>query len=242
MNNRFLSVTCMGLVAVLFGSCCSRYIKGEDYRYNPFQFTLREYFLQPDTIKIAAGDYWMSHGHYDTVRIKNSFVLLDTAWFDRIVFPVMDSSSAVFYKKGQKRFIISFNREQRMGCSDSATRNAEKDFCSSFGSTGEYFLCLFTLTPQDLATEPFYAKGYYWIVHQKGVYFRDVQRIRMYQSGGVTAFRRDFKKNARGTYLSETVIFPDTSSMGYLSIGLISSENEELLIQVINSARIHPQE
>lgn len=79
-----------------------------------------------------------------------------------------------------------------MGCVDEIEKN-NKDFCSSFIYTKDFYQKLFTLTPDDLSKSQYVAKGYVGIVHRKGKMFYRVSDIMIYKGGNSVAYRMDFK-------------------------------------------------
>lgn len=203
------------------------------YRLNPFQFPYKEYYITPDTIVLSTqANFKLNRS--DSVTLKNISFFLDTAWFDRYSPQTVDTCSIGFYKKNRKRFVVSYSKENRMGCLDSMTRQVEKDFCSCFSSSEDYFYKLFTLTPEQLGKDPFLARGYDWIVHNKGSYFQNVRKISIYQKDDLVAFRRDFVKSGEIPITTELVVFPKIIVPDYVTVILINP-NEALLNNVLYS-------
>ncbi|MBN1981567.1 MAG: hypothetical protein JW795_08555 [Chitinivibrionales bacterium] len=211
---------------VWLSSCC---VKNEfsGYRNNPFQFPYQEYYLKPDTVALSqAVEPVTKPGAFVEISLKDYSFSLDTAWFDRMSIIDADTSSLGFFKNGRRTFVVSYNEEKMMGCLDSAGREAEKDFCSAFHSSEDYFFKLFVLTPDDLGKDEYFGRGYEWIVHHKGSYFERVRKTAIYRRDEIVIFRRDFKKTNTSLLTTELIIFPKKIAPDFLTVGLISTPDE----------------
>ncbi|MCP4748819.1 MAG: hypothetical protein GY874_22215 [Desulfobacteraceae bacterium] len=139
-------------------------------------------------------------------------------------------------KKSDKlKFIIYSNEERMMGCND-VVQELEKDFCTAFSSTKEYYEKLFLLTPQNLSDKKYIAAGNRWIVHNKGSMFQDVNKILVYELNDFTVFRRDMKPSKEKNLAVELIMFSDKNPNKYLTMGF-REKNEPLISQILKTIR-----
>lgn len=211
----------------------------EHYRNNPFQFPYPEYYLKAKVVEITS-----QHLTLQNKQIKINFFDLSATiskdWFDHQ--DVSSNGGTISFQKDNERsFFVYIEREQLMGCGVPETREANRDFCSAFNSTKEFYDKLYLLTPDDLRKNEYASKGNSWIVHQKGSWFsspRQVTTIYKYKGNGFVAFRRDFdnKKESGGKALtSELVIFHQNNAPNAIVIGSRIDKNDELFHQILST-------
>jgi hypothetical protein len=199
----------------------------ENYRYNPFQFPYPEYNLKADSVFISSVDH---------STIPNSIKIdyfgfqsyIDSTIFDSIVS--RGDRGYYFYKNNKKVFIILFNKDSLIGCSDSESRSINRDFCSAFSSNKEYFQKLYTLTPDDLNKRKYFPLGNSWIVHQKGIIFQDIKSISIHIHNEFIAFRRDYNLEKNLSVSNGVVVFHNNLNPNY-SISFAFSTSNELLVK-----------
>ena len=204
-----------------------------NYRNDPFQFPYPEYYLEAKEITIQKLFY-----NSDQVSIE----------FDakRIAFNIDKNFSVRIEKRygsyylwsGEKLLgLLNFEKEFYMGCRGD-TKLYQKDFCGAFNSSEEYFLKLFTLTPNDLVPDKYTGIGNKWIVHNKGSWFKNVNQLIVYHFKEGVAFRRDFNSDSDQKMKSELIIFHKNVAPNYIGIGLTTS-NSELVENIIASLQIY---
>jgi len=76
--------------------------------------------------------------------------------------------------------IIHREKDNLLGCTDEEGRNLNKDFCSAFASTREFFDKMYVLTPDDLKNSNNWQTGNKWIIHRKGFVFEGVNSTNRY--------------------------------------------------------------
>lgn len=209
----------------------------ENYRYNPFQFPFPEYFKTPDTITVAEKPLTDS-GDFKRIEFFGLSASVRNNSFDTIIDESGRGGSINYYikKNKQKKFFLYNNKETLMGCSDTSLANLEKDYCSSFSSSQDFFLKLFTLTPNHLITEKYQARGYSWIVHQKGRWFKGIKKIRLYQGTKFYAFRRDFSDTSYNLKGTELNIFHLKIAPDWITLGVVTTD-ETFILQFLSSLR-----
>jgi len=205
------------------------------YRNDPFQFPYPEYYLKAKEITLQnfANNSDQVLIEFDTKRIafnlgKNFSVKKEKK-----------SNSYYLWANGKILGLLNFETEVFMGCIGKA-KLYQKDFCGAFNSTEEYFLKLFTLTPNDLVLEKYAGVGNKWIVHNKGSWFKNVNLLIIYHFKDGVAFRRDFNSETDQKMKTELIIFHKNIAPNYIGIGLTTSDNE-LVENVIASLQIYAQ-
>ena len=200
-----------------------------NYRNDPFQFPYPEYYLKAKEINLQ-----QTADNPNQVSIE--------AVNERISFDVDKSVSLQTKKKfdsyylwsGEKLFgVINLENEVYMGCSGTA-KAYQKDFCSAFNSTEEFFSKLFKLTPNDLTMDEYAGIGNKWIVHNKGSWFKNVNELFIYQLEDIVAFRRDFKSSGNQKMKTELIIFPKAIEPNYVGIGL-TTQDSKIVETIISS-------
>lgn len=93
--------------------------------------------------------------------------------------------------------MVSRQKENLLGCDNNEFKEANKDFCSAFTSTEDFFWKLYTLTPEAISKEEYPTIGQKWIIHRKGFFLEKIERIKVYKGPGVTVYRSDFKPDSR---------------------------------------------
>lgn len=204
----------------------------KNYRNNPFQYPYPEYYLKANVIKIQK------------TPGKNDPTIIDTG-IHKIIFntgpdttiTIVNKHNSFYLETNDDLFgVLTFEKENHMGCSEE-TKEKEKDFCSAFKSSKEYYMKLFTLTPETLSEKKYAAMGNKWIVHNKGSWFKDVKNIMIYKNDEITAFRRDFKASADRKTKTELIIFHKMLSPDYLGIALTVS-NDKIIERILSTIEI----
>ena len=204
----------------------------ENYRYNPFQFPYPEYYLKAETVLLSSME---NSSNTKNIRINyyGLYSYIDNTAFDSVVYR---RGTAQYYLKNKKKvFIILFNRDSLIGCSDSESRNINLDFCSAISSNKEYFSKLFTLIPDDLDKKEYLPLGNSWIVHHKGSFFQDIKTITIYKNKDYLAFRRDFRGDKSSILASEVVVFHNSKNPNYNITFAFTTPNELLLKQLLTT-------
>lgn len=200
-----------------------------NYRNDPFQFPYPEYYLKAKEINLQQTSASLNQV---SIEIEN----------ERIAFDVDKSLSLQTKKKfdsyylwsGEKLFgVLNYEKEVYMGCRDAEKVN-QKDFCSAFNSTKEYFSKLFELTPDDLTQDEYSGIGNKWIVHNKGSWFKNVNQLFVYHLEDNVAFRRDFKSDSDQKMKTELIIFPKAIAPNYVGIGL-TTQDSKIVETIISS-------
>jgi len=148
---------------------------------------------------------------------------------------------AIAYKiSNADKFLILYNRDELMGCATPKDNSNEKDFCSAFKSTQEYYDKVWTLTPDDLKAPQYATRGNYMLVMEKKSWFTRPERVTAiykYNGNGFTAYRRDFQSEDPMGKInrSELIIFPDKIAPNSISISPISANNDELFEQILST-------
>lgn len=234
MNTRniiILFVASIYIVSCVHTRNCKSF---ENYRFDPFQFPYPEYYITADTVHIDSNTTSVSSEDMVTISFFNLTAKLGKRSFDTMVDNSTKGSSLHFFQNKKKRFVIDYNTENRMGCSQEAVYAINKDFCSIVTSTRDYYTYLFTLTPRDLVHDEFASKGFCWVVHQKGVMLRDVEKVRIYIAKDFIAFRRDFSGGLITNLKTEIVIFHSTIEPNWIGIGF-ADRDEKTITQFLYS-------
>jgi hypothetical protein len=155
---------------------------------------------------------------------------IDSTAFDSVVYR---RGTAQYYLKNKKKvFVILFNKDSLIGCSDPESQNINLDFCSAISLNKEYFSKVFTLVPEDLGKKEYLPLGNSWIVHHKGSFFQDIKTIIIYKNKDYIAFRRDFKGDKSSILASEVVVFHNSKNPNYNLTFAFTAPNELLLKQL----------
>jgi hypothetical protein len=212
---------------------CSEF---ENYRFNPFQFPYPEYFMKAETIELKSRVPEMADGK-TKINFYGLSAVISKKWFSRFE----ESSGFISYLSNKEKiFLINYEKDSLMGCISPETKNNQKDYCSAFSSTQEYFDKLFLLTRNDLKRDEYAAKGNSWIVHQKGFWFKDIKSIYKYKSKDFTAYRMDYKPDtadSKSSLKTNVFVFHRNLSPHAIGIGISSSVEryEELLAEILTS-------
>lgn len=173
-------------------------INSEEYRYNPFQFHLPEYSMKSETINLEKN---FKHNHPSTIidlfGIKVNFTQKN------LKIKKINPTTILVKLDDKKAVLVNYEKEILMGCMDEKEKKQNKDFCSSFSSTKDFYYKAFRLTKEDLLKEEYRCKGFSWIVHKKGIIFKRVSDIKIYEKQNMTIFRTDLndKKMSAATEL-----------------------------------------
>ena len=212
------------IALALFVSCgCSCHGANSAYRYNPFQFIYPEHHFAAEIAQMP------SRNSSETVGSSLEFfgltAILSPKWDALSKARSIDGDKVVF-KTGSDVVMISRQKENLLGCDNNEFREANKDFCSAFGSTEDFFWKLYTLTPEVISKEKYPATGQKWIIHRKGFFFENIERIKIYKGQGVTVYRSDFKPDSR--LKTELMIFLKNLQPDHLIISTTINDEEAI--------------
>lgn len=101
-----------------------------------------------------------------------------------------------------------------IGCDDEQVKNSNKDFCSAFDTSKEYYEKLFTITPQDLRSGNKQIIGNKWIVHRKGFTFENVKKLHKYTGRCFVSFESIYKSDSNMT--KDMILFHDDTKPYYI--------------------------
>lgn len=211
---------CIMTLSVLLLSSCTINNDFQGYRYNPFQYPYPEYYLKAETITISD----VKAEHYPDM-VKLEFFGF-TSHVPRGLFNARQKSvqeNQVIYEADGKVLIIYRENENLLGCADEEIKNKNKDFCSSFTSTREYYEKLFTLTPDTLRTGSCIQKGDKWIVHRKGFTFENAAKLIKYVKNGVEAYETCYKPGKAIT--KDMILFTGDNTYYYIFATNISEKS-----------------
>ena len=211
----------------------------KNYRYNPFQFPYPEYYLKAEVIEIKSLETKL-----DETRTIIDFYglseIISKKWFDNMSGE-NKSGRALCYRIGKScKLVIYENKEDLRGCIAQEVRNAERDFCSAFSSSQEYYDKVWLLTPDDLRKVEYASVGNSWLIHNKGILFTDVKLLYKYQGMNFVAYRRDYKDGTPGeksNLKTELTVFHQKIAPNYISIGIGDTDDnyEELLNEILTT-------
>jgi hypothetical protein len=212
------------LMLVLFGCSCRESIPA--YRYNAFQFIYPEHYLKADITNVPSSG--ASDENTATLEFFGLHAVLPSRWRELVQSRVLKGDKVICKSRGEV-VIISLEKETKLDCEFQEFREANKDFCSAFNSINDFYLKLFTLTPDIVLTRKPSITGEQWLVHKKGYYFELVKSIKIYQGDEVTVYRSDLKpghsvktnliifhKKLRPNYLLVSTTFDDEEALNSL--------------------------
>jgi len=219
-------------MALLFFCSCQSDDDFKKYRNNPFQYPYSEYYLKAKVVSPPILSPLSKPSFVDVDSHQISFRVNRTK-----PITVIKKNNAVHLKFNDKLIgLLNIEEEKYMGCLGK-TKEYEKDFCSSFNSSEEYYTKLFTLTPDDLSKDKYAAVGNKWIIHNKGSWFRDVEKILIYKTSNLTAFRRDFKASSDKKVKTELIVFHNKLAPNYLGIAFTILD-EDVIASFLNTLEI----
>lgn len=199
-------------IVVLLVTACSTNQRFEGYRYNPFQYPYPEYYLKAETIPISN----------EKIKPENNMVELEffshSSYVPAELFnaePKEVKENKVIYKADNKVLIINRKKDNLLGCLDEKVKNMNKDFCSAFVTTREYYDKLYTLTPEDLKKINDSLTGNKWIVHRKGFSFENVAKLHKYIGKDFVAFESSYKTGGKLT--KDMILFLDKTQSDYFT-------------------------
>jgi hypothetical protein len=199
------------LIALLVSGYSSNH--GFDgYRYNPFQYAYPEYYLKAEAIPI----------NETKINSENNMAKID--FFGLSSFVPMELFNAkhrdvseikIAYKTAGNVLIIHREKEILPGCTDEEERNLNKDFCSAFTSTREFYDKLYTFTPADLKRSDNQQTGNKWIVHRKGFMLENVSKTNKYIGKDFVAYESNYKTG--GNMTKYMILFLDKTYPYYFT-------------------------
>jgi len=146
---------------------------------------------------------------------------------------------AIAYKiSNADKFLILYNRDELMGCATPKDNSNEKDFCSAFKSTQEYYDKVWTLTPDDLKDPQYATRGNYILVYEKKSWFGTQKAVAIYkyQGNDFVAYRRDFKPDEENRSMtSNLVVFHQKIKPISFIITSFVDNNDELFEQILST-------
>lgn len=197
---------------VLLVAGCSSNQGFEGYRYNPFQYPYPEYYSKADSIPIGN----------EKKIFENNMVKLEFFGLNSYIsaksfraIPKEIKENKVIYKADDNFLIIHREKDNLLGCVDEQVKNRNRDFCSVFESTKEYYDKLFTLTPEELNNKDKLDTGHKWIVHRKGFTFENVNMLRKYVGKDFIAFESSY--NAGNKMTKDMILFLDNAQSYYFT-------------------------
>ena len=204
--------------------------QAEDYRSNPFQFRLPEYKYKATPIQIDSIS--KPSANYKTVMYDNYTFFLPKSFS----FQKEDGMSTWLIRDKNKKglFFISTNPSDFLLCGDSSI---EKDYCSVFNTRKELLFKTFTLTPEDLAKPEYMSKGYSWIVFYKGIHFKYVSDIKIYERDGFSFFREDIKPDAPMNSLKVNLRIVSPKDDELIDVSFVVKD-EKLIMDFIKSFKV----
>jgi hypothetical protein len=221
---RIITISASLLLLALSGCSCNENFSG--YRYNPFQFVYPEYHLKAEVSPIISSGLPEANG--SPIEFYGLKTTLPAQW-NTLAESKTVGEDRVIFKSGGNVIMIFREKEKLLGCGYSEFKEGNKDFCSAFESTEDFYWKLYTLTPELVSKEN---SGQKWIVHKKGQLFEDVERIRIYKGQDVTVYRSDFKPGSR--LKTELFVFHKKLEPDHLIIST-TIEDEETIRALIAS-------
>lgn len=219
-------------LALLILSGCSCHGDYSAYRYNPFQFVYPEYHLEAEVAQIPSRR--LSEATGSPLEFFGFTAILPSQWDALSKSRTIDADKVVF-KAGGDVVMISRQKENRLGCENSEFMEGNKDFCSAFESTEDFYWKLYTLTPEAIAKEKYPTSGQKWIIHRKGFFFEKIEKIRIYKGQGVTVYRSDFKPDSR--LKTELLIFHNNLHPDHLIISTTIKDEEAICALIASSEK-----
>jgi len=199
------------LIAILLTGCSSNYAF-EGYRYNPFQYEYPEYYLKAETIPI---NVFINNSENNMAKIDffglSSFVPTELLNANHKGI----SDNKIVYKTAGNVLIIHREKDDLLGCIDEEERKMNKDFCSAFTSTREFYDKLYTFTPDDLKKSDNQQTGNKWIVHRKGFVLENVSKTYKYIGKDFVAYESDYKTG--GNMTKYMILFLDKTYPYYFT-------------------------
>ncbi len=192
-----------------------------DYRNDPFQFPYPEYYLQSKEIRLSQSPIIPDQV---SIGFENRQITFD---MDKdISIQIKKKYDSYYLWSGEELLgVLNIEKEVYMGCSGN-TRLNQKDFCEAFKSSKEYYLKLYTLTPDVLNKDQPISIGDKWIIHNKGTWFKNVNQIMIYHFSEGIAFRRDFDSKSSQKMKTELIIFHENINPNFIGIGLTTIDNK----------------
>lgn len=208
------------IVVALFVTACSTNQGFEGYRYNPFQYPYPEYDLKAKLIPISN----------EKIKSENNMVNLEffglKSYVPDELFKAEQKEAKenkIIYKDGDKFLIIIREKENLLGCVDEQVKYMNKDFCSAFDSTKDYYDKLYSLTPEDLKRCNNSMTGNKWIVHRKGFTFENVDTLNKYIGKDFIAFESCYKSGSKMT--KDLILFLDKTQPYYFTFATNVSDD-----------------
>ncbi len=201
----------------------------QSYRFNPFLFPYPEYGYTPEQILIDKTD--QSENNSKTVDCFGVSISFPIEIAERV--EKKSKSQILIRSKKNMAIVVNFENENLMGCIDESERDKNRDFCSAFTSTEDFFDKLFTLTPEDLLNDKYSSTGFKWIVHRKGHMFNRVSGLMIYKANNYSVYRTDIK-DEKMSIKSELYIFHESIKPDYLIINM-NFKDDKIIKAIVSS-------
>jgi len=197
-----------------------------NYRYDPFQFSYKEYHYKADVVVI-------NESSKPSVKLFDLFGI--TAGLpEKYMGKIQKTDAQIQIKSDHGTLLFRLEKEHLMGCTNKKIRSSNLDFCSAFDSTQGYYQKLFTLTPENIGESR--TKGDLWIIHEKGVAFEYVTKLTVFEGKDFKGYLRIFN-NPDLKIRQEIVIFHDRApEKGYIVMATTIAD-DDLIANFLSSLR-----
>ncbi|MBU1169354.1 MAG: hypothetical protein KKD44_07295 [Proteobacteria bacterium] len=172
---------------LLITGCLTAGYDFSEYRNSPFQWVYPEYFYKAIIIDVEKSNP-------DETFSKIEFFGLSAYAPDNFkkTENQTNENTLSFKSDSSELFVVSLETgDVLMGTEGS--RQREKDYYSAFSSVKEWYRKMYSLTP-DIITETT-PIGDLWLIHAKGMYFDDTNKIEIYKGDSFVAYVKYFKKD-----------------------------------------------
>ncbi len=201
------------LISLLMMCSCAHENPFDAYRYNPFIYPYPEHRLKAEADVISSIED-KQHEYTNIIEFYGYKANLPLNLFDSN--PAEKNDGKIIYKKDKKVLIIHREKDTLLGCTNADIKDKNKDFCSAFASTKDFYHKLFTLTPDDLHKSEYSGTGNKWIVHRKGFFFENVTKIKIYSGADFIAFESTYTSDRIMT--KEIILFPEKTHPYYFTL------------------------
>jgi len=223
----------MFLIIIMGVYACQSNVNFTGYKSNPFQFPDSDYYLEAKEVKVQ-----QSFIDPDQVSIQNGNICIAFNMDKDLSVRVgMEYGNYYLWSDEKLLGVLNFEKENYMGCSEN-TKLYEKDFCGAFKSSKEFYFKLFTLTPDDLDQDQRVGIGDKWIIHKKGSWFKNTNKLIIYHLKEGIVFRRGFDSKSSQKMKTELIIFHEDIDSDYIGIGLTTSD-EKMIENMISTLQLN---
>lgn len=196
------------------------------YKNSSLQFYSPVYSMKPKTINLEKiFKQNQPADNIDLFGIKVNFIQKN------LKIEKINPTTILVKFDDKKAVLVNYEKENLMGCIDEKEKNQNKDFCSAFSSTKDFYYKVFRLTKTDLLKEKYQSKGFSWIVHKKGIMFKRVSELKIYEKHNMTIFRTDLK-DEKMSVKTELFIFKNNIKPDHV-IFTFNFKDQEFIDRVI---------